>query len=650
MNTVKNKQAINALLLIIIIVIAALLIVCYDDVLAQPAPIVLPEWRQDTDTVMNRDGNVLMFFNASNDTLVFDPATGFYFKSDPANLLDSALLDSIANAEGRFGVTAGLWTNIDDTLANLMLSTDSLWQWRRTTDSSLIGRPLRNASNDSVKVTIYADSIFSNDPNDTTNIYRLQISGNYCFPQSDGAADAVLKTNGSGVLSWETRASRGADEAGWGITYSDGQYSVTPDIFSQVDGYDGNLDSLNPVWSTWDFACNYQALDRVCGIEFIARDSTIYELKADDINKYLYLSGIDFYSYKALMAGEWVVLNADSSGSDAGIRATDAAGDLWDWFYNEAQERWQSDTDVYVTGHIEASGSVTADSLATDHIDIGVDVTGPADCIPDSLVNYSAVPNSALPGLIDVDSVRAALLLKIPLKDAGLQEDGALYYDTSDACLVLASDSAEPRNYSFYPDWGQYLRDGTDRVDTAIIYARVAGGKEYIAIKADTAVVIEDNLHAVGEISADSMSAAHIVATTQLATAAGAIADSSLSARQKHHWIGRVVSYPNAWFDDDSVCGIWIETDYALTIDTVKVACDADPTTELDWRLMFADDRTTRANADTICTITSTSGTAEVTSFDDATIAAGKAIYVLIYSDPDADITEVIVDVGYTYD
>jgi len=127
MNTVKNKQAINALLLIIIIVIAALLIVCYDDVLAQPAPIVLPEWRQDTDTVMNRDGNVLMFFNASNDTLVFDPATGFYFKSDPANLLDSALLDSIANAEGRFGVTAGLWTNIDDTLANLMLSTDSLW-------------------------------------------------------------------------------------------------------------------------------------------------------------------------------------------------------------------------------------------------------------------------------------------------------------------------------------------------------------------------------------------------------------------------------------------------------------------------------------------------------------------------------------------
>jgi len=171
-----------------------------------------------------------------------------------------------------------------------------------------------------------------------------------------------------------------------------------------------------------------------------------------------------------------------------------------------------------------------------------------------------------------------------------------------------------------------------------------------IAMSTNISTTSGNIMAANGYMSADSMEAEHASFGTSFNVVAGAVADSALSPRQKHHWIGTTIPFPNDYFDSDSTFPVWIETDYALTIDTIKVSCDADPTTEIDFRLMFADALVGRANADTIDVIATTNGAFEATTFDDATIAAAKCMYVLIYADPHADINYVTIDIGFTYD
>lgn len=90
----------------------------------------------------------------------------------------------------------------------------------------------------------------------------------------------------------------------------------------------------------------------------------------------------------------------------------------------------------------------------------------------------------------------------------------------------------------------------------------------------------------------------------------------------------------------------------ALTITRIHVHCnDVSPTTELAGDLKFADDLAAFANAAAIDVCDTTNGVFTATSgFDDATVPSGKYIYFQMDSSPHADITEIYLEVFYTYD
>ena len=109
---------------------------------------------------------------------------------------------------------------------------------------------------------------------------------------------------------------------------------------------------------------------------------------------------------------------------------------------------------------------------------------------------------------------------------------------------------------------------------------------------------------------------------------------------------------PKDYYDNvDHEALLWRQTDAAITITSIKCSLDADPTTELAFDLKWSDAFIGFANAAVIDVCDTTSGTTSITSgFDDATVASGKDIYLLLDATPDADITQLGCDISYTYD
>jgi hypothetical protein len=101
----------------------------------------------------------------------------------------------------------------------------------------------------------------------------------------------------------------------------------------------------------------------------------------------------------------------------------------------------------------------------------------------------------------------------------------------------------------------------------------------------------------------------------------------------------------------DTQIPIWIATDAAITITSIKISCDADPTTELDLDLKFADAPIGWANATLIDVCDTTAGVFSATSgFDDATVPSGKVIYFEFGAAPDAATLWFTFEIQFTYD
>jgi len=101
--------------------------------------------------------------------------------------------------------------------------------------------------------------------------------------------------------------------------------------------------------------------------------------------------------------------------------------------------------------------------------------------------------------------------------------------------------------------------------------------------------------------------------------------------------------------EDNEVC-LWDETDAALTITKITVALDA-TTNEVAGDLKFADTFTALANPVVIETFDTTSGVRSDSSMSgDATVPAGKAIYLSFDSAPNTAIHQMVVTVYWDYD
>lgn len=116
------------------------------------------------------------------------------------------------------------------------------------------------------------------------------------------------------------------------------------------------------------------------------------------------------------------------------------------------------------------------------------------------------------------------------------------------------------------------------------------------------------------------------------------------------YWIFDIFS-PNLVYDDDTQISIDPRTSAALTVTRIDVTLDADPTTELEYSIKFADAFIGLANATIIEDTATVAGVTTVTSITgDATVPTNKAIYIQFEADPDANITQVSVKVTWDYD
>ena len=124
-----------------------------------------------------------------------------------------------------------------------------------------------------------------------------------------------------------------------------------------------------------------------------------------------------------------------------------------------------------------------------------------------------------------------------------------------------------------------------------------------------------------------------------------------LRAKAKASLRGTIAN-PKDFYDnvDHEIC-LWAETDAAITITKIQITCDANPTTELDIDLKWADAFIGLANAAVIDVCDTADGAVKITAgFDDATVAAGKCIYWSFGAAPDAATTQFSFVIEYTYD
>lgn len=90
---------------------------------------------------------------------------------------------------------------------------------------------------------------------------------------------------------------------------------------------------------------------------------------------------------------------------------------------------------------------------------------------------------------------------------------------------------------------------------------------------------------------------------------------------------------------------------YAYTVTRVVITLDADPTTELDADLYYADAFIGQANAQIISVIDTTNGTADIGSMTgDATVPADKTLYIVFGGAPDAATLQAAIMIEFTID
>jgi len=113
--------------------------------------------------------------------------------------------------------------------------------------------------------------------------------------------------------------------------------------------------------------------------------------------------------------------------------------------------------------------------------------------------------------------------------------------------------------------------------------------------------------------------------------------------KQPLEWSG-VIGTPSATFTAlGGIIPVSAKTVAEIILTNLEISCDADPETELDLDLYYADDLITRANPVLICQCDTTAGVASMSAFDTATIPAGKAVYFSFGTIPDAEIKWIAV-------
>lgn len=200
--------------------------------------------------------------------------------------------------------------------------------------------------------------------------------------------------------------------------------------------------------------------------------------------------------------------------------------------------------------------------------------------------------------------------------------------------------------------------------DTTLRIYRTTGGADTTTVTPETGVLklgLEGTTHIDSLIvelikDADSVSADALYVTGNIACA-GTVdtVDVGGMAAKVHREDLKYFMFnladPDALYATDHEWCIDPRTAQAITIDSFTVSLTADPTTELEFSLKFADALIGLANDSLIDDTATVAGVTTVTSgFVDNTIPAGKCLYWLFDADPDDAITQVPVKIYYSID
>jgi len=278
-----------------------------------------------------------------------------------------------------------------------------------------------------------------------------------------------------------------------------------------------------------------------------------------------------------------------------------------------------------VTGNADTCTTASAGDAAVDFFGAGVDAVTDATTCTDIEGTKLSITDGTL-NCTETDSVVGAVS-GIVKADGGGNISAAVANTDYEPALT-----DEASLYTTLSDVTQFYEAG----DEDSIAAAIAEGE-----LADSIVITDD-------IKDGTVAAADLNATLDLSSKT--ITLPVRPKTQEHHMTFNLWN-PNAMYDNDTQVCVWPTTPAALTITKITVTCDADPDTELEFDLKWADAFIGLANAAVIDEIDTTSGTTSIAAgFDDADVASGKCIYIEFQADPDSGIKQVCVDVTFDWD
>lgn len=156
---------------------------------------------------------------------------------------------------------------------------------------------------------------------------------------------------------------------------------------------------------------------------------------------------------------------------------------------------------------------------------------------------------------------------------------------------------------------------------------------------------------ALDHVTADGSSHGHIdqdVQTSASPTFAGLTVAANIVSEPKH-LIFTIIN-PFAVYDGDTQICVWAQTPAALTVTKIEVTCDADPATEIQGDLKWADAFIGLGNAAVINDFDTTAGVRSDSSISSGSVAGSKCIYIEFDAQPIEAITQINFDVTYDYD
>ncbi len=249
--------------------------------------------------------------------------------------------------------------------------------------------------------------------------------------------------------------------------------------------------------------------------------------------------------------------------------------------------------------------------------------------------------------------------------DIGLinRQDGDLHFYTNDASRMVIDATgyigigtlSPPERLSVV---GNIATGDTATGDVDVFHYFSTNGSwttEYV--KWDDGVArfeFSDDIYTASSIMGDSVDVQHLVSDVQVSTDSVATIHLTINGKEEFgdkHW-KFTIGDPDNWYTniDHEFC-IDNRTSAALTVTRIDVSCDADPTTEFEYSLKFADAFIGFANAVVIDDTATVAGITTVTGgFGDATIPANKAVYLLFDADPDDNIKQINFNITWDYD